>query len=43
MINYNEPETIQDEFGADVNASIEMFFRNRLDGTSLDMANSVIA
>ena len=37
MINYNEPETIQDEFGADVNASIEMFFqRNNLASGSLN-------
>ena len=27
LINYNEPEVNQDEFGADVNSSIEMFFQ----------------
>ena len=27
LINYNEPEVIQDEFGADTNSSIEMFFQ----------------
>ena len=27
LINYNEPEIIQDEFGADLNSSIEMFFQ----------------
>ena len=37
MINYNEPETIQDEFGADTNSSIEMFFqRNNLASGSLN-------
>jgi L-ribulose-5-phosphate 3-epimerase UlaE len=37
MINYNEPETLQDEFGADVNSSIEMFFqRNNLASGSLN-------
>ena len=27
LINYNEPEIIQDDFGADSNSSIEMFFQ----------------
>ena len=27
LILYNEPETIQDEFGSDKNASIEMYFQ----------------
>ena len=26
LINYNEPEIVQEEFGADLNSSIEMFF-----------------
>ena len=26
MLMYNEPETIQDEFGSDLNASIEVYF-----------------
>ena len=37
LINYNEPETNQDEFGADVNSSIDMFFqRNNLASASLN-------
>ena len=27
LINYNEPEVTQDEFGSDTNSSIEMFFQ----------------
>ena len=27
LINFNEPEVIQDDFGADVNSSIEMYFQ----------------
>ena len=27
LINYNEPEVIQDEFGADTNSTIEIFFQ----------------
>lgn len=37
MLNYNEPETLQDEFGADVNSSIDMYFqRNNLASGSVD-------
>ena len=37
LINYNEPEIIQDEFGADTNTSIEMFFqRENLSSGSLN-------
>ena len=37
LINYNEPEIIQDEFGADTNSSIEMFFqRENLSSGSLN-------
>lgn len=37
LINYNEPEVNQDEFGADVNSSIEMFFqRENLSSGSLN-------
>ena len=37
LINYNEPEIIQDEFGADNNSSIEMFFqRENLSSGSLN-------
>ena len=37
LINYNEPEVIQDEFGADTNSSIEMFFqRENLSSGSLN-------
>ena len=37
MINYNEPEVIQDDFGADVNSSINMYFqRNNLSSGSLN-------
>ena len=42
MINYNEPETNQDEFGADVNSSIDMFFqRNNLSSGSLNFMPEV--
>ena len=27
LINFNEPEVIQDDFGADVNANIELYFQ----------------
>ena len=37
MILYNDPEILQDEFGADVNANIEMYFqRNNLASGSLN-------
>ena len=37
LILFNEPEVIQDEFGADVNSSIEMYFqRNNLSSGSLN-------
>ena len=37
MINYNEPETVYQEAGADVNSSIDMFFqRNNLASGSLN-------
>ena len=37
MLNYNEPETLQDEFGADKNSSINMYFqRNNLASGSLN-------
>ena len=37
MLNYNEPETLQDEFGADNNSSIDMYFqRNNLASGSLN-------
>ena len=37
LINYNEPEVTQDEFGADTNSSIEMFFqRENLSSGSLN-------
>ena len=37
LINYNEPEVEQTEFGADVNSSIEMFFqRENLSSGSLN-------
>jgi aminopeptidase-like protein len=37
MLNYNEPETLQDEFGADNNSSINMYFqRNNLASGSLN-------
>ena len=37
LINFNEPEVIQEEFGADVNGSIEMYFqRNNLASGSLN-------
>ena len=37
LILFNEPEIIQDEFGADENASIEMYFqRNNLSSGSLN-------
>ena len=37
LINYNEPEVIQDEFGADNNSSIEMYFqRENLSSGSLN-------
>ena len=37
LIQYNEPEIIQDEFGADLNSSIEMFFqRENLSSGSLN-------
>ena len=37
MLLYNEPETLQDEFGADNNSSVEMYFqRNNLASGSLD-------
>ena len=37
MLMYNEPETIQDEFGADVNSTIDMYFqRNNLSSGSLN-------
>ena len=37
LILYNEPDTIQDEFGADLNSSIEMYFqRENLSSGSLN-------
>jgi len=37
MILFNEPEIVQDDFGADENASIEMYFqRNNLSSGSLN-------
>ena len=37
LINYNEPEIIQDDFGADSNSSIEMYFqRENLSSGSLN-------
>ena len=37
LILFNEPEVIQDDFGADVNSSIEMYFqRNNLSSGSLN-------
>ena len=37
LIQFNEPEIVQDEFGADENASIEMYFqRNNLSSGSLN-------
>ena len=37
MLMYNEPETIQDEFGADNNSSVDMYFqRNNLSSGSLN-------
>ena len=37
LILFNEPEVIQDDFGADENASIEMYFqRNNLSSGSLN-------
>ena len=37
LILFNEPEVIQDDFGADVNSSIEMYFqRNNLASGSLN-------
>jgi len=37
MILFNEPEVIQDDFGTDVNSSIEMYFqRNNLSSGSLN-------
>jgi len=37
LIMFNEPETIQEEFGADVNSTIEMYFqRNNLASGSLN-------
>ena len=37
LIQYNEPEIIQDEFGADLNSSIEMYFqRENLSSGSLN-------
>jgi len=37
LILFNEPEIVQDEFGADENASIEMYFqRNNLSSGSLN-------
>ena len=27
LLLYNEPETVQDEFGADMNSNIEMYFQ----------------
>ena len=37
LINYNEPEVIQEDFGADLNSSIEMFFqRENLSSGSLN-------
>ena len=44
LILYNEPEIIQDEFGADNNSSIEMYFqRENLSSGSLNfILNQVI-
>ena len=37
LIQFNDPEIIQDDFGADVNSSIEMYFqRNNLSSGSLN-------
>ena len=37
MIMYNEPEVLQDEFGSDTNASIDLYFqRNNLSSGSLN-------
>ena len=37
LINYNEPEIVQEEFGADLNSSIEMYFqRENLSSGSLN-------
>ena len=37
LIMFNEPEVIQDEFGADINLSVEMYFqRNNLSSGSLN-------
>ena len=37
LILFNEPEVVQDEFGADINSSIEMYFqRNNLASGSLN-------
>ena len=37
LILFNEPDVVQDEFGADVNSSIEMYFqRNNLSSGSLN-------
>ena len=37
LILFNEPEIIQDEFGADINSSVEMYFqRNNLSSGSLN-------
>ena len=37
LIQYNEPEIIQDDFGSDLNANIEMYFqRNNLASGSLN-------
>ena len=37
LIQFNEPEVEQDEFGADINSSIEMYFqRNNLSSGSLN-------
>ena len=37
LINFEEPETTQDDFGADVNANIELYFqRNNLSSGSLN-------
>ena len=37
LIQFNEPEVIQDDFGADINSSIEMYFqRNNLASGSLN-------
>jgi len=37
LIRYNEPETLQDDFGADVNTTIDLYFqRNNLASGSLN-------